>query len=590
LSHINRLAVTVTVAIFACMNAGVARAGGFGGGIFGAPVPDQRSLPMGDIRGVTAPRTNSPAQADIDKLATPESRATPEPRREVDPRLPRFELLEFDVLGNTVLDDGLIQEALAPFMGPGKTAADVDNARMALETLYKDKGYKTVSVTLPKQKVKDGLIVLQVAEEKIGHLTVVGSKYHSIDKIKKAMPTVAEGSVPDWEKMRTELVAIDQQQDLTVTPALKAGTAPGTVDMDLVVDDKLPLHGMLELNNRYSQDTVHNRLIGNISYGNLWQRGDSLSLTYQTAPQDTKTARILFGNYLAVFGDSPFSLLFSGLRTTSNVTTLGGITVLGAGKSYGAQGIWKLPEDKDSSSEFSAGITYKNFNTSVGVGGGVDPIQTPAVYYPIALGYSRFGHGDGSNTQFDATFTFANGRKGSDTASLDLGHYGARRNMMYLRSNYSWTQDLPAHLQSYVHVTGQLTDQPLISNEQLSGGGMDTVRGYLEAEAIGDEGVESSWELRAPSLPDLISSPGFAQHVQDLRFFAFVDQAWLRMHGPFPPDESATATRLLSTGVGLNLNVLEAVHGVLDFGHPLVTGPHTEAGRNRVSFRFWLTY
>jgi len=135
-----------------------------------------------------------------------------------------------------------------------------------------------------------------------------------------------------------------------------------------------------------------------------------------------------------------------------------------------------------------------------------------------------------------------------------------------------------------------MTDQPLVSNEEMSAGGLDTARGYLEAEALGDEGVESSFELRAPSLPDLISNAGFDRHVQDLRPFIFLDQAWLRMHGPFPDAESATADHLLSTGIGLNLNMFDALHGVLDLGHPLVNGPTTKAGVNRVSFRVWATF
>jgi len=522
-----------------------------------------------------------------------------------------FDLWELDVVGNTVLDEALVQDTLAPFLGPGKTLDDVDNARQTLETLYRDKGFKTVSVAIPKQKVKDGVVTLQVTEDKVGHLTVIGSKYHSIDKIKQEMPTVAEGSVPDWEKLRAELITIDQQQDLTVTPSLKAGTAPGTVDMDLVVDDKLPLHGMVELNNRYSANTEHNRVLGNLSYGNLWQRGDSISVTYETAPQDPSNARIVFGNYLATFGDSPFSLLFSGLHTTSNVTTLGSITVIGAGKSYGAQGVWKLPDGKDVSSDISAGITYKNFNSVINEGAGAAPELTPLVYYPISLGYSRFGHSSTSNTEFDASMNFADSRRGLPTdspaacnvagstlpqtdpsfcASLDNSHYGARSNMFYLRSSYSWTQDLPGHLQTFLRVNGQMTDQPLVSNEEMSAGGLDTARGYLEAEALGDEGVESSFELRAPSLPDLISNAGFDRHVQDLRPFIFLDQAWLRMHGPFPDAESATADHLLSTGIGLNLNMFDALHGVLDLGHPLVNGPTTKAGVNRVSFRVWATF
>jgi hemolysin activation/secretion protein len=502
--------------------------------------------------------------------------------------LPRFDLWELDVVGNSVLDQALVQDTLAPFLGRDKTLEDVDKARATLESLYNTKGFKTVSVAIPKQKVKDGIVLLQVTEGRVRLLTVVGSKYHSIDRIKKSMSAVAEGTVPNWEQMRKNLIALDQQADLTVTPSLKAGTAPATVDMDLVADDKLPLHGMVELNNRYNQGTVHNRLIGNLSYNNLWQAGHSLSLTYETAPQRPENAHIVFGNYLATFGDSPFSLLLSGLHTTSNVTTLGSITVLGAGRSYGAQGIWKLPDGDNVYSSVSAGITYKDFKADVQFGG--NDSVTPITYYPISLGYSRYARTDTSNTQFDASMNFTTSRQGSDSATIDANRFGARNQMFYVRSSLAWTQDLPAQFQTYLHVTGQITDQPLISNEQLSAGGMDTVRGYLEAETLGDQGIESSFEFRGPSLPGIVKNARFDRNVQDLRPFVFVDQAYLAMHGPFPNGNETTGSHLLSTGAGLNLNLFDFAHGALDWGHALVAGPNTRAGMNRVTFRVWATF
>jgi hemolysin activation/secretion protein len=359
--------------------------------------------------------------------------------------------------------------------------------------------------------------------------------------------------------------------------------------MNLVLNDKLPLHGMVELNNRYSQDTAHDRLVGNLSYGNLWQAGHSISLTYQTAPQHPNNAQIVFGNYLAAFGSSPFSLLFSGLHTTSNVTTLGDITVLGKGRSYGVQGVWKLPDQGDVYSSVSAGINYKSFDSQVGLGSGGN-VETPITYYPISLGYSRFSHSDSNSTQLDASMNFAQSRTGSSTAVIDQSRYGARGQMFYVRGSFAYTQDIPAHLQTYVHVTGQMTDQPLVSNEELSAGGMDTARGYLEAETLGDQGIESTFELRGPNLPEIISNATFDHDVQDLRPFLFLDQAMLRQHGPFPNGDESSSSHLLSTGLGLNMNIFDAVHGVIDVGHALVAGPHTESGQNRISFRVWATF
>jgi hemolysin activation/secretion protein len=236
----------------------------------------------------------------------------------------QLDLWEIAVDGNTVLDDSDIQEVLLPFLGLNKSPDDVDKAREALETFYHEQGFKTVSVTIPRQAVKEGTVLLQVLEGRVRKLSVLGSKYHSLTRIKQQATAFAEGSVPDFTVVQKNLATLNQQADQIVTPALKAGSTVGTIDVDLVVLDKLPLHGSFELNNRYSQGTSELRSSASISYDNLWQRGHSVSLFYQTAPENTSEAEVIVGSYTLRFAESPLTVALSGMRSNSNVSTLGG--------------------------------------------------------------------------------------------------------------------------------------------------------------------------------------------------------------------------------------------------------------------------
>ncbi|MEI9898608.1 MAG: ShlB/FhaC/HecB family hemolysin secretion/activation protein [Chthoniobacter sp.] len=49
-------------------------------------------------------------------------------------------------------------------------------------------------------------------------------------------------------------------------------------------------------------------------------------------------------------------------------------------------------------------------------------------------------------------------------------------------------------------VQGQIANEPLVSAEQFSAGGLSSVRGYLEGEVPGDNAIIGSIELRSPSL------------------------------------------------------------------------------------------
>ena len=90
---------------------------------------------------------------------------------------------------------------------------------------------------------------------------------------------------------------------------------------------------------------------------------------------------------------------------------------------------------------------------------------------------------------------------GSDDEEFDLNRFRARGSFFYLRGSIAHTHDLPAGLQMFGKVQGQVTGQPLVNSEQLAGGGLATVRGYLEAEAIGDNGVFGSLNCGHHSWP-----------------------------------------------------------------------------------------
>ncbi|MFH0302086.1 POTRA domain-containing protein, partial [Bradyrhizobium sp. 31Argb] len=68
----------------------------------------------------------------------------------------RFDIDDFAVQGADKLPQIDVEEAIYPFLGPGKSADDVEKARAALEKAYRDKGFQTVSVSVPTQNALRG--------------------------------------------------------------------------------------------------------------------------------------------------------------------------------------------------------------------------------------------------------------------------------------------------------------------------------------------------------------------------------------------------------------------------------------------------
>jgi len=191
-----------------------------------------------------------------------------------------FYIREYRVEGAKRLKNLEVEEAVYPFLGPARTPDDVEQARVALEKVYHDKGYQTVSVAVPQQDPRRGVIRLQVVEGKVGRLRVNGAHFFLPSGIKREAPSLAAGNVPDMNQVSKEIVGLNRLSDRRVTPVLRQGVEPGTVDIDLNVEDKLPLHGSLELNNRYSTNTTSLRVNGSLSYGNLFQKGHTGGLSF----------------------------------------------------------------------------------------------------------------------------------------------------------------------------------------------------------------------------------------------------------------------------------------------------------------------
>jgi hemolysin activation/secretion protein len=485
---------------------------------------------------------------------------------------------EYRVMGSKQLPPVEVEAAVYPYLGPGRTTRDVEMARAALEKSYQEKGYQTVMVQIPPQQVRGGVVVLQVVEASVGRLTVTGARYFSPELIKKGVPSLQVGSVPNFNQVSREIVALNQWPDRRVTPSLKAGAVPGTVDVELTVNDTLPLHGSLELNNRYSANTTPLRLNGSISYNNLWQLGHSAGFSFQLAPERLEDAEVFSGYYVVRFPEiSWLSLMVQGTRQNSNVSTLGGGAVAGNGEIAGFRLMATLPSRKGFYHSLSFGMDYKHFEQNLMLGGQF--IGTPITYYPFSLVYAAAWAGEGYSTDLSSGLVFAFPAVGSDEFEFDNRRYNATGAFALFRGSLSHTRDLPLGFQLFAEIQGQLAGSPLVDSEQFSGGGLDTVRGYLESEVLGDNAAIASVELRTPT------PPAGTWGIDEWRAYGFVDGGVLTLLDPLP--EQQRQFNLASVGLGSRLRIFRHFNGSLDAGFPLISQNPTAAGSVLMTFRLW---
>ena len=490
-----------------------------------------------------------------------------------------FDLLEYRVEGNSLLGPELIERALSPHLGEARSFSDVEAARAALEAAYHQRGWLTVLVTIPEQQIRDGEVGLLVIEAPIGRTRIRGAQYNAPGVIREQVAELAEGRIPNFERMQAELGALNAAPDLKATPILKPGVQPGTIDAVLEIDDRLPAHGSFELSNRQSPNTSATRASASLRYGNLFQRRHTLGVTVQAAPEVQDQIRVAAINYaipMGVTGGS-FSLLAvhsrSRLERLSNAPGLG---VLGNADSISLR--WALANpsktEGDARHSLTLGFDHKRLGQSILVDG-APGLSTPVHYAPLSLAYNISRQGDSLSLAADAGLNVGlRGLLGASDQAFAARRAGTSANFLVARAGAQATTKL-AGWSALGRIEAQWSADPLIGNEQFLMGGASTVRGYLESEASGDRGERYALEFRSPER-SLTSGwrwigLGFAEYAQ--------------LHTLKVGTSGGTSVRLGGLGLGLRLAARQHWVIELDAAQALYDGPTTRAGDSRFHAR-----
>lgn len=484
---------------------------------------------------------------------------------------------EYIVRGNTTLDAEAVEMAVYPHLGPGRTMADIEAARESLQKVYNDHGYQSIYVDLPEQQVVGGIVILQVSETKVGRLRVTGARYHSPLEIRDRVPALKEGEVPDFKLAQAQLGELNRTPDRQVIPSVKPGAVPGTMDVDLQVDDRSPWGVSVGLNNDYSVDTSNLRAMATLSHSNLWQKGHSASITFFTSPRDMDDAKVFSASYSIPLSNR-WNLDFFGYKSDSDVASVNDTNVLGKGYSLGVTASYNWEPIGNWYHSVSAGLEFKDFDEDLVFGSSSQSV--PIRYVPITLGYSGYRSTESSQSMLDLSLTGASRSffsVGSDEHDFHEKRWLANPSFVALKGNLSHTQDVARGWQLHGRASFQIASGPLVSNEQFSAGGATSIRGYYAAERTGDDGYLLGAELRTPSL-----APWLGGAVSEWRFYAFAETAGMRLRDPLPEQEDSF--RLASVGFGTRMRLYDWFSAGLDWGYPLRTGPNTEKHDPRVNF------
>jgi hemolysin activation/secretion protein len=201
---------------------------------------------------------------------------------------PTFEVRRYEVTGNSVLPQEVVDGCFASALGPKISMDHIRHALGELQLAYRERGYATVAVGLPPQQLTNATIKVKVTEGTLADIRVAGNRYFSSNNVMRALPSLHTNTLLNSRVLQRELDVANGNRDRQVYPTVGPGPEPGTSALTLKVKDRLPVHGCAEVDDYATPGTPDLRMNFAAQYNNLWQREQQLGLSFGFTPSDFK--------------------------------------------------------------------------------------------------------------------------------------------------------------------------------------------------------------------------------------------------------------------------------------------------------------
>lgn len=495
---------------------------------------------------------------------------------------PRFDVNRYQVDGNSILPAAVIERTLAPFTGKGSDFGTLQQAVEALEQAYRSRGYHAVKVLMPEQELQGGVVRLTVFEVRIGTVTIEGNKHFDNANIRRSIPKLKEGDVPDLDKISMNIRVANENPSRKTQMVLQGGDNKDTTNALLKVVDEKPWKVGVSLDDTGNDQTGSLRLGFLAQHANLFNLDHLLTLQYTTSPDHADKVSIYsFGYRVPLYSWGDSIDFYGGYSDVDSGTVQSGIlslNVSGKGTFAGVRYNQNLTRIGSYEHRILYGFDYRRFENNIDLAG--IPLGTTTEALPLSIGYAgtkSFTGGSEIGGWASLSQNIPGGDKG-ETADYRKVRSDAFAEFTILRAGATGVYAFPADVQGRFTVSGQYTWMPLIPGEQFGMGGQGTVRGFGERELADDIGLAGSLELYSPNILKLFKIPN-----SNLKALAFYDAGYLERIKPQPgEDEYRNAA---STGVGLRLAIDKHLSASTDYA--FVVGPqgrHT-SGSGRWHFK-----
>ncbi|MGB3493777.1 MAG: ShlB/FhaC/HecB family hemolysin secretion/activation protein [Elainellaceae cyanobacterium] len=460
---------------------------------------------------------------------------------------------QIDVVGNTVLHDeidGLISE----YNNRQVTFDELLILRSQITQLYVDAGYVTSGAFLPSNQVlNDGTVTIQIVEGSVEEIQVGGTRYLQRSYVRDRLALATETPL-DQDDLLEALQLLQLDPFISqVNAELTAGTTPGQNVLLVEVDEPSPFTANIGSDNYRPPSIGSAQVSVGAGYSNLIGVGDRISGSYgRTDGLD------IFNAGLSVplnAREGTLSFQFNSSQSQIIDAVFEDLEIESETRSYSLD--FRQPIVRSPQTEVALGVgfdlrrrqTFILDDIPFSFSEGPEDGQSNAT----VIRFFQDWVNRGSRRVFAARSQFS---VGIDAFNATVNDSGTDARFFTWVGQFQWVQQLSSRHLVVTRINTQLTPDSLLSLEQFSIGGVDTVRGYAQNERVADNGVLGSVEFRLP----------LTRNPQRLQLTPFIEAGKVWNNRTVDPDPSTIA----GLGLGLRLLIGSNLVARLDYGIPLI--------------------
>jgi hemolysin activation/secretion protein len=478
------------------------------------------------------------------------------------------------------------QSTVQPYLGQAVTMKALAQLTRAIVSYFRAHDRPVVNVFVPEQSITSGYVQIVVLVSKVEKVEASGAKWFSNADLREEV-RLRPGDPISGHELNRDLNWINRNPFLQSNILLAPGEAPGTTDLLLRTQDRLPLRVYAGYENSGNQFTGDERILTGFNYGNLFGLGQQLSYQF-TSGEDVNKFTAHSGTYVIPL---PWRHQLTFFGSYANAFANLGPGLSSGGVNWQVSGRYEipLPGDDKFTESVTAGFDFKRSNNDL-----IFNIATVSNVFTdvdqFVLGYQAAYQDEYGSTTFNGTgFWSPGGLTNNDDDADYMGtRGGARSNYAYGQVALARVTRLPYDFSWTVRGLVQESTANLLPSEQLGLGGYDTVRGYDERETNGDNGFLLSTEVATPpvSLAHLFG----VQKIQDqLQFFGFVDYGGTSLHQATPADVNPN-TNLLGIGPGFRYAINPYLSVRFDYGFQMIDTGFDSRHNSRADFGIVVSY